>query len=274
MNFSQRNGYKEIKKEFQIESIDTDLRNSLWNVTYKTLYYHLNDVYDEIMADFFKLPLEIDDSLAFASFQNTQRFNNLRQLFYKLKWYEIYDFIEFVVTLRFLSADKANQKRYIQKINFYLEKECSAYRLVGQTITKIITEIEIEAVEKAVNIEETKYESVQLHITDSLRKLSDKKSPDYRNSIKESISAVEACCRILTRENTLGKALEKLEKNGIVINSQLKGGFEKIYAYTNSKETGIRHAMIENTNEPDFDDAKYMLISCSAFVNYLISKTK
>ena len=38
-----------------------------------------------------------------------------------------------------------------------------------------------------------------------------------------------------------------------------------IYAY------GIRHGGIDFKNAPS-EDAKYMLISCSAFINYLIEK--
>ena len=36
-------------------------------------------------------------------------------------------------------------------------------------------------------------------------------------------------------------------------------------------EKGIRHAGIDFVNAPA-EDAKYMLVSCSAFVNYLIEK--
>jgi HPt (histidine-containing phosphotransfer) domain-containing protein len=54
------------------------------------------------------------------------------------------------------------------------------------------------------------------------------------------------------------------------IHHALKKGFSLIYGYT-SDEGGIRHAMI-GENKCDFDDAKYMLVSCSAFLNYLAGK--
>jgi len=38
-----------------------------------------------------------------------------------------------------------------------------------------------------------------------------------------------------------------------------------------SDENGIRHGGIDFTNAPA-EDAKYMLVSCSSFVNYLIEK--
>jgi hypothetical protein len=78
----------------------------------------------------------------------------------------------------------------------------------------------------------------------------------------------------LTGESTLGKALNALESKGIKIDDQLKNGFDKIYAFTNNKQSGIRHAIIEEHKNPDFDDAKYMLVVCSSFINYLVGKCK
>ena len=43
-----------------------------------------------------------------------------------------------------------------------------------------------------------------------------------------------------------------------------------MYGYA-SDEDGIRHGGIDFKGAPA-EDAKYMLISCSAFVNYLIEK--
>lgn len=61
-------------------------------------------------------------------------------------------------------------------------------------------------------------------------------------------------------------------ENKINIHKALKSGFTAIYGYT-SDENGIRHAILDEPNV-DFEDAKYMLVSCSAFINYLIVKSK
>ncbi|MNR54811.1 hypothetical protein D3C85_1750690 [compost metagenome] len=65
---------------------------------------------------------------------------------------------------------------------------------------------------------------------------------------------------------TLGEALKALEKTG-KLHAALKDGFSKLYGYTND-ESGIRHAMLD---EPQLtqEDAKYFLLSCTSFVNYL-----
>lgn len=131
-----------------------------------------------------------------------------------------------------------------------------------------------EELEEVSSATHSPYESVSTHFKKALSLYSDRKSPDYENSIKESISAVEAMCCIITgatgSQATLGNTLKKLEINGVVIHSVMKAGFEKMYGYTSDAD-GIRHGGIDFTNAPA-EDAKYMLISCSTFVNYLIEK--
>jgi len=64
--------------------------------------------------------------------------------------------------------------------------------------------------------------------------------------------------------------LKKLEDKGIELHPALKSSFSSLYGYTNDAD-GIRHALLEESTL-DFDDAKFMLVSCSAFVNYLAAK--
>ena len=69
---------------------------------------------------------------------------------------------------------------------------------------------------------------------------------------------------------TLGAALKKLKENGIHIHSAMEKAFSSLYGYT-SDENGIRHGGIDFKNAPA-EDAKFMLVACSAFINYLIEK--
>ena len=107
-----------------------------------------------------------------------------------------------------------------------------------------------------------------------MEKYTDIESPDFENSIKESISAVEAMCSIITGQSganaTLGKTIKKLKDHGVHIHTALENAFSSLYGYT-SDECGIRHGGIDFNSAPA-EDAKYMLISCSAFVNYLVEK--
>jgi hypothetical protein len=101
---------------------------------------------------------------------------------------------------------------------------------------------------------------------------SQKPKPDFRNSIKESISAVESAAKLISGlpGGGLDAALETLRQQ-ITIHPALKQGFLKLYGYTSDAD-GIRHSLLEVGSNAGFDEAKYMLVACSAFTNYLISK--
>jgi len=124
------------------------------------------------------------------------------------------------------------------------------------------------------NFASLEYESVSKHMTKALELYSDRKKPDYENSVKESISSVESMCSIITGLSggaaTLGNTLKKLKENGVNIHPALENAFKQLYGYT-SDSGGIRHGSIEFVNVAS-EDAKYMLVSCSAFVNYLTEK--
>ena len=72
------------------------------------------------------------------------------------------------------------------------------------------------------------------------------------------------------KDATLGKMLKRLEDRGLVIHASLKGAFEKLYGYT-SDSNGVRHAGDIGGPASTFEEAKFMLVSCCAFINYLIA---
>jgi hypothetical protein len=154
--------------------------------------------------------------------------------------------------------------------NSVLEQELSAYRFVGGKITQITSEEEISEIEEALEVSEP-LKAVNTHLRRALDLLADRKSPDYRNSVKESMSAVEAICNQITKKEkaTLGQALKEIETK-ISLHPALKSAFGSLYGYTSDAE-GIRHALLDEPNL-SFEDAKFMLVSCSAFINYLIIK--
>jgi hypothetical protein len=284
--FSQRNGLKK-SGVIQLRAMDEPLRNSLWNCIYnfyietseevqknKELGYFKQSYEDfiklhkffrdyffkEIWFEFFKKPLnELSINLVSAS-------TDVRKYFFQLQWNEIYDFLEFVANLNFNSTGE-EFKKYCNSV---LERESSAYRFIGNYISEIISEIEIEEIEKAIE-KSQQFEGVRTHLQTALGYLSDRKSPDYRNSIKESISSVESLVFQITGKDNFTLAIKEIEKK-IKIHGALKEAFIRLYGYTGDKD-GIRHALLEET-DLDIEDAKFMLISCSAFINYLIVKNE
>ena len=89
------------------------------------------------------------------------------------------------------------------------------------------------------------------------------------------MSAVEVLVKIISgnKSATLGVALNEIERSGkISIHKALKDGYSKLYGWTSNDE-GIRHSIMD---EPSLsqEDAVYMLVSCSAFINYLNEKAR
>lgn len=187
-------------------------------------------------------------------------------------WYRKLDLVE--VTINYLY--KFNQhicNKFVKQLNHEFERLNFAYRVVGTEIVEITSKEEIAAVESAMHDSAT---NIRTHLNKALELYAQRPVGDYRNSIKESISAVEAYCREITGENTLGSALNKLKDKGLAIPPILRTAFEKLYAYTNQPDTGIRHALMddEGTYTPASEEALFMLVSCSSFINYLNKKLK
>lgn len=279
MLFSQRYGYKPIKEIIQAESIDQDLRNGLWDALKKSYWdlYNTNDYRDlqnlieKLWHKYFKRPIDT------IPIRWESTYKTLRDYFLRCEWYEVYDFIEFIsanynFSLSIYENRRTINEKFREFCNIILERENSAYRFVGDYITRITSNEEIESIERALE-QNSKYMPVTIHLNSAVKLLSDKKNPDYRNSIKESISAVESLCKIMTNDSaaTLGKVLKNVEQK-YGLHPSLKGAFEKLYGYTNDSD-GIRHALLREPNLK-YEDAMYMLVTCSAFINYLIEKTK
>lgn len=190
------------------------------------------------------------------------------------EWYTKFDLIEFTIGALRSKTPQGNRSfaavvgRFIEILNSTFKRLDYAYRVVDDQIVEITDQEEIAAIEEAVSQNST----IKTHLSEALKLMSNRQAPDYRNSIKESISAVEALCREITGESTLGDALKVWEKKGVKIPTFMKSGIEKLYIYTNDKRTGIRHSLMEDTESPSFEEAKYMLVTCSAFVNYIQGK--
>lgn len=262
MRFSERMGIVKASNIIQKDDMNDDLRTDLWNTLYLFVNGNLSadrmNFCKEICTDFLKIPVD--------EFKYSKLMDNIKHFIYNKSWSYVYDIIEFVANAS-CSLCLRGRNDFIEKINQMLERNNSAYRFVGNEIAPLINNTEIKEIKTA---QENPRSNVQTHINTALGFLSDRQNPDYRNSIKESISAVEALCREITGESTLDKALPALAKKGVEIPNMLQKSFEKFYHFTNG-ENGIRHALMDE-EQIGFEEAKYMLVLCSAFVNYLQAK--
>lgn len=274
--FSHRKGLKPSSKMAQVEAMDADLRVGLWNAVDASLrnaYFvfpgHFGTpvrsssmayLFEALWDEYFKRPVDALPNDINAAVQD------LRKYFLSAAWNEVYDFLEFSAPF-FSQLENGDIRAACNRV---LERENAGYRFVGDEIVQITSEHEIAAIEGALSVT-GRTAAVHEHLEAALRLLADRKAPDYRNSIKESISAVEALAQLITGERgaTLGKALGRLDAR-VSLHGALRQALSSLYGYTSDAE-GIRHALLD---EPTLTsaDARFMLVSCAAFTSYLIAK--
>ncbi len=282
MGFAERNGFVK-EKTVQVDEIDRRLRNRLYNMVHR-FSESSPMIHEELEYVVDRLGYQVESTTS----RNWYIINTvLEGEDSSIPWYMPYEVIELFFEAKRLhckeceyrSDDSCEYCGYTEwfrnattDINIMLEQEKSGYRLLNDKFVNIISDEELQEINKIID---SPYQAVKIHINKALALYSDRKKPDYENSIKESISAVESLCCIITgatgSQATLGSTLKKLEKDGgVVIHGAMKTAFEKLYGYTSDSD-GIRHGGIDFANAPA-EDAKYMLVSCSAFINYLIEK--
>ena len=282
--FSDRVGFGR-NGPLQVDNIDADLRIALWNAFYT---FYASDL--EGRGDYHDYEPSAYDAFAerLWSLVFKRALDHLpppdglvsqcRDWILKAPWNRVYDLLEFFAGAYppdpiggfTPKARKRLNDDFCSFCNRVLEREMSGYRFVNKQLVRIIDEQELATIEEALRLKGL-LGPTATHLRQALGLLSDRKAPDYRNSIKESISAVEAVCGFITGDPkaSLGAALKKVgaDKSHPALNS----AFDKLYGWTSNAE-GIRHALIDDTSV-SFDEAKFMLVACSAFTNYLISKS-
>lgn len=288
--FSDRNKIKSEKTEIQLRDFDERTRIQLQNMILK-LYdlTYKNDLSDwnqkiqqffmYVLDSVYSLPIDVNNYYHYKdifemindTIQNDDYDDVLTLIEAIIQYWDDY-LIETEGHSYYDSYTHEYMKFSLYQIaNYYFEQEYVGYRFVDRIIVPISDQNEMNEIVEALDC---KYDAVRNHISKANILLADRDNPDYENSIKESISAVEAICEVLTgakgKEATLGNMLKKLDNNGVVIHSGLKSAFNALYGYT-SDAKGIRHAGDIGGKSSTFEEAKFMLVSCCAFVNYLIA---
>ena len=276
INFSERHGLVP-ERSIQINSVDNQLRNRLWNYFFNNEFVEKYDGlsfdwessnYDivEDMLDLFGFKYE-DPDLGSGHFHNKQA---LEEFLTTCDWNYVYDFIEKYLSL--LSADEGH--RVASELNELLEEEKSGYRIICETcngescflVSPITDNEELDSIQEALN---SGLRSVDTSMKKALALYSDRKTPDYANSIKESISAVESMLAHVTgKEATLSSNLKQLDKVNLYLHPAFKEALGKLYGFM-SNSSGIRHGGHSEPLHATEQNARFMLVICSAFINYL-----
>ena len=274
-SFAERVGKRATRTITQTDDLDVDTRTELWN-TFVVLRDILNEagrrsnwdnetaknLLASIWAWEFKKPRDEMKS-------EGQVWGLIKQTVMEAEWFDVLDLIE--ETVKYLKRYAEQYTRnldetFTEAFNNRFEHFLVGYRFIGQELTPIDTSAEADAINAAIE-DVASIAGARHSLERATELLADREKPDYPNSIKESISAVEAVVKKVTGKGELSKGLADLEAAGLTIHPALKSAWVKMYGWT-SDEDGIRHGGIDAA-DADQALAAYMLKTCSAFVSYL-----
>ncbi len=274
MRFSERLGITPVIP-LQVGSMNNELRVSIWNLLLSVLsiegdYGDWGHSLQHLAEKFFKFPT---NEVPVEYPRRGEEWFETR--YAELKWYEVYNLLEFISEDgEFLSRGRYNQSKVLRLSNEILERERSGYRFVNGQLAPITNETELKSIEDSLAAaKRAGLGGVFEHLQTSVQLLGKRPEPDFRNATKEAISAVESAAKCISgvENGGLDAALKKLA-SASNLHPALKDGFLKLYGYS-SDEDGIRHAILEEARV-GFDEAKFMLVACSAFVIFLVSKAE
>ncbi|KBZ59343.1 hypothetical protein K875_04903 [Mycobacterium [tuberculosis] TKK-01-0051] len=243
----------------QLESLDERLRTDIWNLLYNELFKPYARTAPYSLQSFwwhhFARPAEEYNDGRVASL--------VRQTIIEGQWYEVYDLLEFIA-----SETPGHSGALLNILNAILEVNRAGYRIVAGQVVEITDETELESIRNAAA--QPAGSPVRQHIEKAVQLFADRDNPQYANSIKESISAVEAAARDISGKPSavLGSALDEIAKQVAPVHPALLKGWKAIYGFT-SDSGGIRHADTQGSIPATQELAQYFLVTCSAMVNLL-----
>ncbi|MDO8519175.1 MAG: hypothetical protein Q7T11_03310, partial [Deltaproteobacteria bacterium] len=199
--FSDRMGITKPIKTLQLDEVSSELRSSLWNWIFENIDRPRINYWHPTMAHLYKYHFKkpVDSVGPYPQ-------NDLRQYLMKCPGYEVYNIIERLIhSIPDITQLQYGLDRYventIEELNRILEEEMSGYRIIDGHFTPICHPEEIDSIKQSLqDAEDIGFDGVKEHFKKSLEFLSQKPEPDFANSIKESISAIESFCKKITGE--------------------------------------------------------------------------
>lgn len=275
--FSDRNSIKPISKVMQVDSLDDDTRIVLFNSLKNIVLHQIKNgrCDEDILCK--DITEKMFNEVYYNEYANTfiNLMDNILNIFESDSYDDILTTIEFICSMVYETLGDYNLRTHyyspdsyydtFKVMNCTFEDEYVGYRFVNGKIVKITNNEEIKSIEESAS---TSFDEVNKSISKSISFLGERHNKDYKNAIKEAIIAVEQLFNIILKSSglTLTNALNQI-CDKIDININLKESIKELYKYTN-EVNGIRHGNNKDSDEISFDEAKYVLLICSATINY------
>ncbi len=283
LTFSQREGYDPLPKPLQLGELPDEARTAIWNV----LSEHMErSSYDHAINELHWKELGLHDInpyergpldpwnviLGDMADKWSMSFNRvvpwMQDRLKKKPFNRVFDLIEFVMRHDHCSPE------FITDVSDVFHRFKLAYMIDSGPPAAIFPATTVEEGKGLDrNLDELRKAGLNastIHLQRASKCIND---GDSKGSIRESIHAVESVAKqIVDPHTTLGKALNLLERQGVLRHKALKEALSKLYGWT-SDEDGIRHALLEE-GDGLTDEAVFMLGACASFASYLWRKHK
>ena len=284
LTFSQREGKVPLPEPMRPEYISQDFRNQIWEVIVKAInreeqkiedlttltwgcFYIDNSPICSIIREYtikvLKYPF---DHIRHVPFEHQKL---LKPIILEKSYDSVFTLIEFI-----LRQNYGPLKLYEDLENAFQEISVAYVIQNIDSLPTIMLRLNKESgagTQKAIEtIEQKGSAGAKKHFRLAVEAVNKK---DYAGAIRESIHAVESITRTIDpNTNTLGSALNSLEKMGVLKHPALKMSLGKLYAYANDVK-GIRHALKEKAlADVDLNDAIFMFSVCASWAAYLVNK--
>jgi len=261
--FGVRHGF-EKRGSPQDARMDHRLKNGLWNVFYEHWPYD-EGVRAGIWTDWAELTLDDFDRkerLGGADPNHHIVLSTLKKIYWGIpedEHYRIYELVEVVCGI----LEASRRREFAADINTVLAENLSVYRLAKCRLERTMSDLEHGSVKKASEISAKSRE----HVEKAIKHMSPT-SPDYEASISESIKLVEHTAQGLGgKGNGLNSMVDGLSE-GLALHPAMTGQLSQLYKFANRTS---RHS-VAGEYKPDSNDAKAVLVWCSAMANYLTDK--
>jgi hypothetical protein len=253
LTFEQAEGLAPLPKQLARTEVSQELRAVLW----KYIHGQINETSEQGSYSYY-LGDPWNDILQEVHVYREHR------LIEQGSYADVYGWLQFVLRTH-------SSQEFAERIEQILKYCRSPYRIVDGVICPIGTDGDAATVERAfVDLKASGFTGSREHLKSASAELS---AGNFSDSIRESVHAVESVVRVLEPSGDFSKALAKLEAKA-KIHGALVSGFKSIYGFS-SDEQGIRHPLLDK-GAPAVDevDAIFMLGAGSAFISYLINRSR
>ena len=283
-SFSQRYGYKKVRKNIQSDSFDQETTRKLWDVIYHHLIsigtrdstiftgareYRVSEekklekINERITTEVFRQPADKapkppNTPCWEGTFLDALSCGRLKDFWFRASFSKKMDIIE-ILCEEMKSQDDQDLRK---KFNETFKSSLVPYRIPSNGRIIKVGSLEIEDQEIGSAIEQSNY------IAKAEGFLFNRENPDYLNVIKESVLAIEHECKQFGGKSFTA-CLDSM-KEELGMHPAWKKMLEGLYGFS-SDVKGIRHDG-KTKSEVDFEEAKLVLVLCSAVVNYLKEK--